>query len=173
VQDEGVYGFSLIVRSGVGLSDRPPRNGDPPQVWVEVDLTNPVVHWVQVDVGRGSDSGWLTITWKATDKNLGREPITLSYATDPQGSWTPIASHVENSGRYRWQMPAGSVPYKFLVRVQATDQAGNVGSLVTPKSVIVDLAQPKGLILGVEPANKETAGSQEQGASNREHGIAP
>jgi len=167
VQDEGVYGFTLLVRSGVGLSERPPRSGDAPQVWVEVDLTKPVVHWVNVDVGRGSDSGWLTITWKATDKNLGRQPITLSYAENPQGTWTPIAAHIENTGHYRWQMPSG-VPYRFVVRVEASDQAGNVGTLDTPKPVIVDLAQPKGLILGVEPANKEPAGNRDQGTGNRE-----
>jgi hypothetical protein len=167
VHEEGIYGFTLLVRSGVGLSERPPRSGDPPQVWVEVDLTNPVVHWVNVDVGRGSDSGWLTITWKATDKNLGREPISLYYAKERQGPWTPIAARVENSGRYRWQMPEG-IPYSFLVRVEATDQAGNRAVLDTPQPVLVDLAQPKGLILGVEPANKEAASSRDQGAINHE-----
>src|SRR5207249_1465201 len=85
VKEEGVYGFTLLVRSGVGLSERQPRSGDAPQVWVEVGLTNPVVHWVDAVPGRGSDSGWLTITWKAIDKNLGREPITLSYAEKPLG----------------------------------------------------------------------------------------
>jgi hypothetical protein len=158
-KEEGVYGFSLLVRSGVGLREASPRNGDPPQVWVEVDLTPPVVHWVHADVGRGSESGFLTITWKATDKNLGREPITLSYAEKPlgdkpQGPWTPIASNVENTGRYRWQIPPGPL-YRFLVRVEATDLAGNVGSLEAAQPVIVDLKQPKGFILGVQPANKE------------------
>jgi hypothetical protein len=162
VHDEGIYGFTLIVRSGVGLSEQAPRNGDPPQVWVEVDLTKPVVHWVNVEVGRGSDSGWLTITWKATDKNLGREPIALSYADDPRGTWTSIASNLENSsGKYRWQMPAG-IPYKFYVRVEATDLAGNVGALDTPSPVIVDLAQPKGYILGVEPAKATPAGRDQE-----------
>jgi hypothetical protein len=160
VHEEGIFGFTLIVRSGVGLSERPPRSGDPPQMWVEVDLTKPVVHWVNVEVGRGSDTGWLTITWKATDKNLGREPITLSYAEDPRGTWTPISTALENSGKYRWQMPPG-VPYRFFVRVEATDLAGNVGALDTSTPVIVDLAQPKGLILGVEPARKETAAGKD------------
>lgn len=159
VQDEGVYGFSLIVRSGVGLSEQRPRSGDAPQVWVEVDLTPPVVHWANADVGRGSESGWLTITWKATDKNLGREPITLSYAEKPlgdkpQGPWTQIATNVVNSGSYRWQIPPGS-PYRFLVRAEATDLAGNVGMLEAPQPAIVDLSQPKGYILGVQPATKE------------------
>src|SRR5204862_16486 len=105
------------------------------------------------DVGRGSDSGGLTITWKATDKNLGREPITLSYAEKPEGTWTPIVANIENTGKYRWQMPPG-IPYRFFVRVQATDLAGNVGSLNYSEPVIVDLAQPKGFILGVDPAGK-------------------
>jgi hypothetical protein len=156
--DEGVYGFALIVRSGVGLSDPDPRTGDPPQVWVEVDLTPPVVHWVNVDVGRGSESGWVTITWKATDKNFGpREPITLSFAEKPlgdkpQGQWTQIASGLDNTGRYRWQIPPGA-PYRFLVRVEAKDLAGNVGTLETAQPVIVDLHQPKGVIRDVQPAN--------------------
>jgi hypothetical protein len=151
VHDEGVYGFTIVVRSGVGLSERPPRSGDPPQIWVEVDLAKPVVQWMNVDVGRGPDSGKVFITWKATDKNLGREPITLSYAKDAQGPWTQIAANVENTGRYEWQMPAG-VPYKFLVRLDATDKAGNVGTAQTPKHIVVDLAQPKGTILGADPA---------------------
>jgi hypothetical protein len=136
-------------------------------MWVEVDLTKPVVHWVNVDVGRGSDSGWLTITWKATDKNLGREPITLSYAENPKGTWTQIAANLDNGGRYRWQMPPG-VPYRFVVRVEATDLAGNVGTLDTSTPVIVDLAQPKGHILGVEPANKESTPPQDQAPASRE-----
>jgi hypothetical protein len=156
VEGEGIYGFTLLVVSGVGLRERSPQPGDSPQVWVEVDLTPPVVHRVKADPGRGSDSGWLTITWTATDKNFARDPITLSYAKDARGPWTPIASHVENiSGRYRWHIPDG-VPYRFVVRVEATDQAGNKGVLVS-EPVIVDLAQPKGVIVNVQPAEKEAA----------------
>jgi hypothetical protein len=155
VEAEGIYGFTLIVRSGVGLSERRPRSGDPPQVWVEVDLTKPIVHWVEPDVGRGPDTGTLTINWKATDKNLGREPITLKYAEKPEGPWKLIASNLENSGRYRWQMPDPPPP-RILVRVEAADQAGNVG-VADSKQVIVDLSQPKGVILGVQPATKDPA----------------
>jgi hypothetical protein len=152
VSEEGVYGFTLVVRSGVGLSVRPPRPGERPQVWIEVDLTKPIVHWVNADVGRGADTGNLTITWKATDKNLAREPITISYAKDAAGLWTPIASNIENSGRFVWRMPTANIPYKFYVKVEAADKAHNVGSAETPKAVIVDLHEPKGLILEVEPA---------------------
>src|SRR5262249_53332675 len=30
VEEEGLYGFTLVVRSGVGLSERPPQVGDKP-----------------------------------------------------------------------------------------------------------------------------------------------
>ena len=153
VNGEGVYGFTLVARSGVGLGDQPPQVGDRPQVWVEVDLTKPVVTLQNVIVGRGPDKGKLTILWTAHDKNLGGEPITISYAQQPAGPWTPIAAKVPNMGRYIWSMPE-QVPYQFLVRVEAADLAGNIGEVVTPNMVKVDLSQPKVHILQVEPAGR-------------------
>lgn len=155
VSGEGVYGFTLLVRSGVGLGEREPRDGDPPQVWVEVDLTKPVVRLLSVDVGQGNASGTLSIAWSATDKNLGSQPITLAYAEQAEGPWTPITpTPVENTGRYIWRMPS-AVPYQFFVRVEATDRAGNAGSAQTTSLVKVDLAKPKPTILEVAPAAKQ------------------
>ena len=51
-----------------------------------------------------------------------------------------------------WTLPE-DVPNRIRVKVEAKDRAGNVGSDVS-KPVIVDLAQPKGIIVEVEPANK-------------------
>jgi hypothetical protein len=154
VHGEGVYGFTLVVRSGVGLSERPPQVGDAPQIWVEVDKTKPVVHLLGVEVGQGNATGSLTVTWTATDKNLSQQPISLSYATVPEGPWTPITpAPVENNGRYVWRMPPG-VPYQFLVKVEAVDKAGNIGSAQTTQLVKVDLAKPRPTILDVSPAGK-------------------
>jgi hypothetical protein len=155
VQGEGLYGFTLVVRSGVGLGEREPQVGDQPQVWVEVDLTKPVVKLGAIDVGRGPETGRLTIQWTASDKNFGAQPITLSYAEQTAGPWKAVATNLENTGRYVWQMPS-DVPYKFLVRVEATDRAGNVGTDVTARPIIVDLSQPKSVILNVEPVKTET-----------------
>ncbi|HEV8060399.1 MAG TPA: hypothetical protein VGP68_11025 [Gemmataceae bacterium] len=153
VKEEGLYGFTIVARSGVGLSERRPRGGDVPQVWVEVDLQAPVVTFVHAEVDPGPDSGRLTIAWKATDKNLGREPIALSYSKDPEGPWTPIAPPGQpNSGSYVWRMPPSGIPYQFYVQVEATDKAGNVGKLRTKELVKVDLKKPKGVILDVAPA---------------------
>jgi hypothetical protein len=153
VNDEGLYGFTLVVRSGAGLGDRPPQVGDKPQVWVEVDLTKPVVRIENIDVGRGSEAGLLKISWRATDKNLGPTAITLSYAEQAGGSWKPIETNLANTGRYVWKMPP-EVPYQFLIRVEAVDRAGNVGGDETPRPVNVDLKQPRGVILEVEPVTR-------------------
>jgi hypothetical protein len=153
VNSEGVYGFTLVAKSGVGLGERPPQVGDRPQVWVEVDLTKPVVTLESVVVGQGPDKGKLTIHWTARDKNLGPQPITIAFAEQAAGPWTPVAENAPNTGRYVWSMPE-RVPYQFLVRVQAADRAGNVGEAVTPNQVKVDLSQPKVRILQVEPAGR-------------------
>jgi hypothetical protein len=153
VREEGLYGFTMVVHSGVGLSDQPPQVGDPPQVWVEVDVTKPEVQVNQVIVGRGRDKGKLTIYWTARDKNLRPQPITLSYSRQADGPWTPIAEKLDNTGRYLWQMP-DDVPYQFLIRAEAVDKAGNTGSAITREMVKVDLSQPKVQILNVEPVAK-------------------
>jgi len=156
VNDEGLYGFTMVARSKVGLGQRPPQVGDAPQIWVEVDETKPQVRLVNADVGRGNDLGNLTITWTATDKNLARQPITISYAEKVDGPWTTIAAKIDNTGRYVWKMPPTGIPYSFLIKVEAVDRAGNTGADQTPpdKPVIVDLSQPKVKILAVEPANR-------------------
>ena len=73
VNDEGIYGITLVAKSGVGLGDQPPKVGDPPQFWIEVDLTKPVVEIQNVIVGRGIDKGKLTISWSRPRPEPGTE----------------------------------------------------------------------------------------------------
>jgi hypothetical protein len=153
VDGEGLYGFTLLARSGIGLSKDAPKPGDLPQIWVEVDLTKPAVQLTGINANCANHSPNVVIRWTATDKNLGARPITLSYATKEDGPWMPIASNVENTGRYVWQLPTDA-PAKFLVRVEATDVVGNVGMAQTPKPVLFDRSQPNVAILSVEPTGK-------------------
>jgi hypothetical protein len=150
VSDEGQYGFTLIARSGVGLGERPPQVGDAPQVWVEVDLTKPVVRIQNIDPPRSVEDRNLTITWSASDKNLGRQPITISYSELAEGPWTPIAANLENNGRYVWPMPL-NLPFRIFVKVEAADRAGNIGSAQTANPILVDLSKPKVNITTIEP----------------------
>ncbi len=150
VPNEGRYGFTLVARSGVELGEQPPRSGDLPQFWVEVDETKPVVKLIGVDVGRGIEQGNLTVTWTASDKYLGPNPVTISYAKTPDGPWVNAVPNLPNTGRYTWRMPAEGLPYQFFVRVEATDLAGNIGFAETSAAVKVDLSTPKARVTGVD-----------------------
>jgi hypothetical protein len=44
VRQEGLYGFRVAVENGMGVWSGRPRPGDPPDVWVGVDLSKPSVH---------------------------------------------------------------------------------------------------------------------------------
>jgi hypothetical protein len=153
VDRDGLYGLTMVARSGVGLGKRPPRPGDAPQVWIEVDTTKPEVKLTGLRANLGPDSNHLVIGWTATDKNLGPKPITLSYAEQADGPWKPIVANLENTGRYVWQVPKTASP-RLMLRVEATDLVGNIGEAQTPEPVTLDLAQPVVSILGVEPASK-------------------
>ncbi len=154
VLSEGIYGLTLLARSGVGLGDRPPQVGDRPHLWIEVDVTKPTVKLSSVIVGTGADKGKLTINWEARDKNLTATPITLSYAKSADGPWERFAEKQANTGRHVWTLPSENLPYQFHVKVEAIDQAGNIGEAVTTELVKVDLATPKVKILSVEPSSK-------------------
>jgi hypothetical protein len=145
VDREDLYGFTMVVHGGGSHAGHAPQEGDRPQIWVEVDTTLPNVRILGIDAGVGETNRCLTITWRASDKNMGARPVGIAYALEAAGPWTMIAGQLENTGRYVWHMPA-DMPHHFLVRVDATDQAGNVGCAALP----VDLAQPTATIVAVE-----------------------
>ena len=113
---------------------------------MEVDTTKPTVNIVGVEVGRGPDTGTLTVRWTATDPHMAANPITISYVdatAGAAGQWQVMtASPIPNDGRYTWRIPEG-LPPQILVRVEAVDQAGNVGSADTANPVSTDLSIPK------------------------------
>jgi hypothetical protein len=154
VVGEGLYGLTLIARSGVGLGEKPPQTGDRPQVWIEVDTTKPVVQLQSVQVGQGPDKGKVIINWNARDKNLRSEPITLSFSENLTGPWTSItAEKLPNTGRYVWMIPE-KIPYQFYLKVEAVDRAGNAGEAVTAEMIKVDLSTPRAEPEFIEPAGK-------------------
>jgi hypothetical protein len=153
VSEEGLYGFTLRARNGIGLCAEAPKPGDLPQIWVEVDMTSPVVKLTGVNASCNGSKQNLIIHWKASDKNLGPRPITLSYSQSKEGPWQVMAANIPNTGRHVWPMPS-QTPARFLVRVQATDLVGNVGASQTPKPVLMDRSQPVVNILNVDSEGK-------------------
>lgn len=151
---EGTFGLWLVVQSAANLGDPPPRPGDRPQLWVEVDSTAPLVRLDPPRVGNGSYLGKVLITWRASDPHLDARPVLLSYraADSPNDPWHPITSGtLENSGRYVWSVPQG-VPPRIHMRIDVMDSVGNRSHAETQsKPILVDRSRPRGRILGLDP----------------------
>jgi hypothetical protein len=125
VREEGMYGFTMIARGKGDSAKSQPPAGEPPQIWVAVDLTKPAVHLIDAELNVRTQTPALTVRWIAKDRNFGPRPITVLYAEGPEGPWRPIAANVPNSGRYEGPLPP-HLNSNVHLRVQAADLMGNV-----------------------------------------------
>jgi hypothetical protein len=143
-----VYGFCVLVKSRAGLSKPPPQKGDVPQIRVEVDTTPPEaeLYGPQPEPGKRDT---LILTWKASDRNLATNPITIEWAERKEGQWSFIGPEaLPNSGRYSWQVPANVPPSVFL-RLTVRDAAGNTAVAQTPEPVLIDFSVPEVNVIGL------------------------
>lgn len=157
---DGVYGFSLVVKNRAGMGKKP-RPGDVPEIRVEIDTKTPEAQLFQ-PVPDPQHPDQLLIKWNATDKNLAAAPIQLEYAEKRDGPWLPIKHDLENTGRYTnqhvtgdysWKVPP-STPVQVYLRLRVLDRAGNEGIAVTRDPQFVDLVEPEGVLIGVQPQPK-------------------
>jgi hypothetical protein len=149
-QEEGIYGFRVVVSDARGLGDQRPQSGDPPDVWIGVDLTEPAARIVSVERGAGYQTGQLIIQWEADDSMLSARPVSLFYSELPGGPWTQIASGLENTGQYRWS-PSRPMPQRLYVRLEVRDEAGNVGVAEMSEAAASSAFRPVGHIRNVRP----------------------
>ncbi|MBN1851738.1 MAG: hypothetical protein JW829_03410 [Pirellulales bacterium] len=148
VQGEGEYGFRILIHSAGSIHAAPPREGDTPDVWIQVDLKPPTVMIEAIRKGQGNLADHLTIRWTADDERLAERPIALFYASHPAGPWTTIATQLDNTGQYMWRLPQ-HVPEQLFIRVEARDRAGNSGIYSTAEPIRIQRPQPTGHIRGV------------------------
>ncbi len=153
---EGLYGVCIVVTNGNSISDPPPTAGTTPDWWIEVDTTRPTAQLQSVRAGSGDDAGTLLITWAASDKNLGSDPVDLYYATNQNGPWTPIGRGIRNDGAYRWTAPRDGTG-QYYIRMDVTDRAGNLTRCETPQAVVMDLMHPKAKVLSVSTSPRPLA----------------
>ena len=92
-----------------------------------------------VVVGQGPDSGTLTVTWTASDTFLGYQPITISYSRRPARPVDRPEKNQQHSGVYTCKPQDLNLPFQFYLKVEAVDEAGNVGEEKWPQPVKVDL----------------------------------
>jgi hypothetical protein len=148
---EGRYGFYLIVRSGVGLGKQPPRNGDRPQMRVEVDMTPPEGTLYGLQPAQGQPNA-VVIRWKASDLNLPQRPIRLEWAERKGGPWQTIGEgDLPNTSYYTWKLPE-RIPGKVYLKMTITDLAGNTGVAESADPVTIDLTEPEARIISLGPS---------------------
>lgn len=147
--EEGIYGYRVVVHGRSGAS-RTPQPGDPPDIWIRVDLTKPVARITSAEEGAGPEAGHLIITWTAEDVELADEPVSLAYGPRQGGPWTTIAKELPNSGRYVWPRLADA-PGPIYLRLEVRDAAGNAAEFETNQPVVLDRAPPKVHIREVRP----------------------
>lgn len=154
IAQEGVpTGFYLLVKSKAGLSKAPPVKGDLPHIRVEVDTTFPeaTLYGPQSEPGQ-RDS--LVLTWKASDKNLATNPISLEWSERKEGPWNPIGpAELPNTGRYSWAV-APNMPHSVYLRLTVRDSAQNTAVAQTQEPLLIDLNVPEVNVLGVSGSTK-------------------
>jgi hypothetical protein len=158
---EGTFGLSLVARSASGLGDQPPAPGEPPQSWVEVDSTPPVVQIQPAQVGTGLNAGKVAISWKASDLHLPPRSVTISWRSDQPGAqWQTVADGQENTGTFIWNVPQ-AIAERFHLKVEAVDSVGHKGSAETTESgsISVDRSRPRSRIIGLDASGHSGIGN--------------
>jgi hypothetical protein len=150
VDEEGVYGFRILVQNAGAAAAEPPRAGEAPELWVSVDLKRPVVELTGIERGEGNLSDHLKLRWRAIDNNLDSRPIALFYSSRPAGPWSAIATNLENTGEYAWRVER-YVPSRFYLRIEARDVAGNLAAYQTRDAVEFSTSNIAGRLRSAQP----------------------
>jgi hypothetical protein len=154
-KEAAAYGFYIVVKSRAGLGKPAPQKGEPPQVRLEVDTTLPEAELYSPQPDPSKRDA-LVLTWRAADRNLAPNPITLEWAERREGKWQVIGEpEMPNAGgtggatgRYVWQVPE-KVPPKVYLRLTVRDTAGNVAVAQTSEPILVDLSVPEVTNIGL------------------------
>jgi len=148
--NDGVYGFCIVVVAKNGLATARPIAESAPDIFVVVDTLKPVMRISAATYGEADQTGSLLVRYECNDENLSTRPITLAFSNSPQGPWTTIAAGLENNGGYVW--PADpQLPRQIYLRLDAVDLAGNSGSYVLESPIDVQGLAPRARIRGFNP----------------------
>ena len=151
VDEEGIFGFHVVVVGKNGMAGRRPRSGDLADIWVGVDTTAPHASLTSATYGEGHDTGKLLIRWEISDAHPDPRPVTLLFSETAEGPWTTIVSALPDSGQFAW--PADpQLPPSVYLKLEVRDEAGNVAATQTSEPVHIDGLAPKARIRGIQPA---------------------
>jgi hypothetical protein len=170
--NDGVYGFCIVVVAKNGLATPRPLQGTPPDMFIVVDTLKPVARITGATYGEGDQTGSLLIRYTCEDENVAPRPISLSFSNSPQGPWTTIAAGLENSGGYVW--PADpQLPRQLYLRIDATDLASNSSGYVLDTPIDIQGLAPRARIRGFNPITRTTPASDSPAAPTPQTATVP
>jgi hypothetical protein len=135
------------------LAGNRPRNGDNADAWIQVDTEQPTARLVSALYGKGVEANSLVIEYSAQDDFFGDRPITLSYSEIPAGPWTTISHGLRNTGRFVWPTDP-TLPRRVYLKLEAHDEAGNIGEHRLDVPVDIEGLAPRGRIQGFRPISQ-------------------
>jgi hypothetical protein len=136
----------MVLSNGNGIGGHPPRSGERPQYYIEVDATSPTVQILPYEMVPGANA--LDIRWTATDANLGAEPVSIYYRTRADAGWQPMVRNLKNDGVYRWAFPR-DVGGQIFYKLEVVDMAGNMTKVETPTPILLDQTEPEATLLDI------------------------
>jgi hypothetical protein len=158
VDEDGIFGFRIVVEGAGGAAAMRPTTGDQPELWVAVDLRRPTAELTAIEPGNGNLADHLILRWRAADDNLEARPISIFYSSLPVGPWSAVATSVENTGEYMWRVER-HVPTRFYLRLEARDTAGNLAAFQTRDPVEFTAPAVNGRLRSAEPIEPTATGT--------------
>jgi hypothetical protein len=158
VDEEGLFGFRIVVEGSGGATAVRPTSGDVPELWVAVDLQRPTAELTAIEPGSGNMADHLILRWRAADDNLEPRPISFFYRSHPVGPWSAIATSLENTGEYAWRVER-HVPARFYLRLEVRDTAGNLAAFETRDPIEFTSPAVRGRLRSAEPIDPTATGT--------------
>ena len=152
VDEEGMFGFRVVIVGSNLIASNQPRAGDPADAWIYVDTKAPDVKIISAVYGAGEEAGHLVIDYSCVDDQLIDRPISISFSERRDGPWTTVASGLKNTGRYLWPAEP-NLPKRIYLRIEAVDRAANIGVYRLDLPIDVEGLTPRGRIKGFRPIN--------------------
>jgi tetratricopeptide (TPR) repeat protein len=129
---EGLYGFTLTLADAEASNPQVPGANPnsaaphaPPQHWVFIDSTPPLVQWDGVEAAEDFATRRVVhLRWTAYDDHLTARPVVLAWQSSVDGAWQAVAPPIANTGRYDWTVPA-DVTGQITLKLTVSDLGGH------------------------------------------------
>ncbi len=143
VPGEGTYGFTTIISTPLRQGTAP-RPGTRPDSFVIVDRTPPTATWITPGAQEIAlnANGSITLAWESADAHLGLTPVTLEYSTDGGNFWLPLREKLPAKGSINWTPPLLEGENEIMLRMIASDLAGNKRIVKNRARFLIDRQPP-------------------------------